>query len=177
MRPPSSHRITRTLRNPRRAGSTRTGHCVTKSLTVQYDRVMYLLEDTPANRKLIHRYIDVWEYPDGRIEVRANGTALPCVPYDRLAAIDQGAVIEHKRLGHALQVAQALQAQRDNRRASGSPSRTNRGEAVQPDQRKSGTKKQREFTQADVDGVIVQLAQRNQPKQPRKPGRRSAGSV
>jgi hypothetical protein len=25
--------------------------------------------------------------------------------------------------------------------------------------------------------VIVQLAQRNQPKQPRKPGRRSAGSV
>jgi len=150
---------------------------VTKSLTVQYDRVMYLLEDTPANRKLIHRYIDVWEYPDGRIEVRANGTALPCVPYDRLAAIDQGAVIEHKRLGHALQVAQALQAQRDNRRASGSPSRTNRGEAVQPDQRKSGTKKQREFTQADVDGVIVQLAQRNQPKQPRKPGRRSAGSV
>ncbi|QLD50475.1 hypothetical protein, partial [Paraburkholderia fungorum] len=41
---------------------------VTKSLTVQYDRVMYLLEDTPANRKLIHRYIDVWEYPDGRIE-------------------------------------------------------------------------------------------------------------
>jgi hypothetical protein len=46
-----------------------------------------------------------------------------------------------------------------NHTASGSPSRTNRGEAVQPDQRKSGTKKQREFTQADVDGVIVQLAQ------------------
>ena len=63
---------------------------VTKSLTVQYDRVMYLLEDTPANRKLIHRYIDVWEYPDGRIEVRADGTALPCVPYDRLAGDRSG---------------------------------------------------------------------------------------
>ena len=49
---------------------------VTKSLTVQYDRVMSLLEDTPANRRLIHRYIDVWEYPDGRIEIRADG-ALP----------------------------------------------------------------------------------------------------
>ncbi|SEA77289.1 ISNCY family transposase [Paraburkholderia sartisoli] len=149
---------------------------VTKSLTVQYDRVMYLLADTPANRKLIHRYIDVWEYPDGRIEVRADGAALPCIPYDRLSAIDQGAVIEHKRLGHALQVAQALQAQRDDRRASGSPSRTNRGLAAERDQRKLGTKKQREFTQADVDEVIVQLAQRNQPKQLRKPGRRSAGS-
>jgi hypothetical protein len=32
---------------------------VTKSLTVQYDRVMYLLDDTPANRKLVHRYIDM----------------------------------------------------------------------------------------------------------------------
>lgn len=149
---------------------------VTKSLTVQYDRVLYLLDDTPANRKLIHRYIDVWEYPDGRIEVRANGAALPCVPYDRLAGIDQGAVIEHKRLGHALQVAQALQAQRDDRRASGSPSRTNRGQAVQSDQRRPGTKKQREFTKADVDGVIMQLAQLDQPKQPCKPGRRSAGS-
>jgi hypothetical protein len=63
---------------------------VTKSLTVQYDRVIYLLEDTVANRKLVHRYIDVWEYPDGRIEVRADGAALPCVPYDRLAEIDQG---------------------------------------------------------------------------------------
>lgn len=77
---------------------------VTKSLTVRYDRVMYLLEDTVANRKLIHRYIEVWEYPDGRIEARANDTALPCMPYDRLSEIDQGAVIEHKRLGHALQV-------------------------------------------------------------------------
>ncbi|AJY03505.1 integrase core domain protein [Burkholderia vietnamiensis LMG 10929] len=41
---------------------------VSKSLTVLYDRVLYLLDDTPVNRKLIHRYIDVWEYPDGRIE-------------------------------------------------------------------------------------------------------------
>jgi hypothetical protein len=35
----------------------------TKSLTVQYDKVMYLLEDTPEHRKLIDRYIEVWEYP------------------------------------------------------------------------------------------------------------------
>ncbi|MBN3788949.1 ISNCY family transposase [Burkholderia sp. Ac-20353] len=151
---------------------------VTKSLTVQYDRVMYLLDDTPANRKLIHRYIDVWEYPDGRIEIRADGCVLPCRQYDRLAEIDQGAVVEHKRLSHVLQVAQALQAQRDNRRASGSPSRTNQGIEVRTPARQEGTKKQREFTQADVDGVIVELAQRRQtPKQPRKPGRRSAKAV
>ncbi|KVR66956.1 ISNCY family transposase [Burkholderia ubonensis] len=148
---------------------------VTKSLTVQYDRVMYLLDDSPENRKLIHRYIDVWEYPDGRIEIRAEGRVLPCRQYDRLSEIDQGAIVEHKRLSHVLQVAQVLQEQRDNRRASGSPSRTNQGVAVRKPDRQPGTMKQREFTQADVDGVIVELAQRRQTSQsPRKPGRRSA---
>ena len=150
---------------------------VTKSLTIQYDRVMYLLDDTPENRKLIHRYIDVWEYPDGRIEIRADGRVLPYRQYDRLAEIDQGAVVEHKRLSHALQVAQAIQAQRDNRRISGSPARTNQGQPVRATERAQGTKKQREFTQADINGVITELAQRRQPNQTRKPGRRSAGSV
>src|SRR3984893_7979756 len=103
---------------------------VSRSLTVLNDRVIYLLEDTVANRKLIGRYIDVWEYPDGRIELRADGVALRYVPYDKLSEIDQGVVIEDKRLGHALRVAQALQAQRDKRRVSGSPSRTNRGAEV-----------------------------------------------
>jgi hypothetical protein len=110
--------------------------------------VIYLMEDTLANRKLIGRYLEVWEYPDGRIELRADGAALPAVPYDRLAQIDQGAVIDHKRLGHALQVAQVLQAQRDDRRASGSPSRTNHGLAVRKPERLPGTKKQREFTRS-----------------------------
>ncbi|MFM0557997.1 hypothetical protein P0D69_44825 [Paraburkholderia sediminicola] len=57
---------------------------VSKVLTVQYGRVIYLLEDAAANRGLIHSYLDVFEYPDRRIESRVNGVALCCVPYDRL---------------------------------------------------------------------------------------------
>lgn len=150
---------------------------VSKSLTVQYDRVLYLLDDTPENRKRIHRYIDVWEYPDGRIEIRDDDRVLPCRPYDKLAEVDQGTVIEHKRLSHALQVAQAIQAQRDNRRISGSPSRTNQGQAVRKPKQPPGTKKQREFTQADINEVVVNLAQRRQPNLSGKPGRRSARAV
>jgi hypothetical protein len=127
---------------------------VSRSLTVLNDRVIYLLEDTVANRKLIGRYLDVWEYPDGRIEIRADGVALRYVPYDKLSEIDQGVVIEHKRLGHTLQVAQALQAQRDNRRVSGSPSRTNRGAEVRSKERAPGTKKQREFTLDDLNAAV-----------------------
>jgi hypothetical protein len=97
--------------------------------------VFYLLDDTDANRPLVGRYIDVYEYPDGRIEIRADRIALPCRPYDRLSEIDQGAVVDHKRLGHVLQVAQLVQADRDNRRASGSPSRTNQGLTPKPKER------------------------------------------
>lgn len=36
---------------------------VSLSLTLQHDRVIYLLKDTAANRTLIHRYIDVYSTP------------------------------------------------------------------------------------------------------------------
>ncbi|NVH75939.1 ISNCY family transposase [Paraburkholderia sp. JPY432] len=148
---------------------------VTKALTVQYDRVLYLLDDTPEHRRLIDRYIEVWEYPDGRIQLRADGRVLTCRQYDRLAEIDQGAIVEHKRLAHVLQVSQAIQAQRDNRRIGKAPSRTHRGAETRGQGNSPGKKKQREFTQADVERVIVDLAQqRKGPVLPRKPGRRSA---
>ncbi|KVG78493.1 integrase, partial [Burkholderia ubonensis] len=132
---------------------------VTKSLTVQYDRVMYLLDDTPENRKLIDQVIEVWEYPDGRIELRADGRVLPYRQYDRLAEIDQGAIVEHKRLSHVLQVAQAIQAQRDNSRIGKAPSRAHRGDSTRTNRNEPqpGKKKQREFTQADVEQAIVDL--------------------
>ncbi|SOZ40887.1 transposase (plasmid) [Cupriavidus neocaledonicus] len=66
--------------------------CVSKSLTIQYDKMLYLLADTPEHRKLAGRYIDVYHYPDGRIEPRANGAALPYTTYDRLSEVDQGAI-------------------------------------------------------------------------------------
>lgn len=154
---------------------------VKKSLTVQYDRVLYLLDDTPENRKLIGRYLEVWEYPDGRIELRADGRVVPYREYDKLTEVDQGAIVEHKRLGHALQLSQVIQAQRDNSRIGKAPSRTNRGDSSRPERKAShaGRKKQREFTQADIERVIVDLAQQKQPLQPsqaqRKSGHRSAG--
>jgi len=100
---------------------------VSLSLTLQHDRVRYLLPDLPGSRKLIHRYIDVFEYPDGRIELRADGSSLEYARFDKLPCIDAGAVVENKRLGHALKVAQLIQAQRDDRRCGSMPSRTNSG--------------------------------------------------
>ena len=56
-----------TVREPRR---------VTQNLTLQYDKNMYLLTNTPRTRAVMGEYVEVHEYPDGRIEVRASGAAL-----------------------------------------------------------------------------------------------------
>jgi hypothetical protein len=50
---------------------------VSRSLIVQYDKTMSLLEDCVETHALIGKYIEVYEYPAGTIEVRANGHALP----------------------------------------------------------------------------------------------------
>jgi hypothetical protein len=181
-KPPRSdfdaHRPLRADENLETVLTWREPRIVTKALTVQYDRVMYLLDDTPENRKLIRRYVEVWEYPDGRIEIRAEGRVLPYREYDRLTEVDQGAIVEHKRLGHVLQVSQVIQAQRDNERIGKAPSRTHRGDSTRTERKQSHArrKKQREFTQADIEQVIVDLAGQKQPSQAqRKSGHRSAG--
>ena len=130
---------------------------VSLSLTLQHDRVIYLLEDTPASRLLIHRYIDVFEYPDGQIELRADGQNLAYERYDRLGAIDTSEIVENKRLSHVLEVAQVLQSQRDDRRKSNTPSRTNQGKAPYPKKAQPGTKRSRQFTSADLEQAVMQV--------------------
>ncbi len=127
---------------------------VSQSLTLQYDKVMYLLEDRPEHRRLIHRYIEVAEYPDGRIELWADGAALPYTTYDRLAEIDQGAIVEHKRLGHVLAIAAKVQALRDSRQTAG-PSRTLSGDPPRPHQPALNTKRQRLINRLDLERAIA----------------------
>ncbi|HBQ8162157.1 TPA: ISNCY family transposase, partial [Klebsiella pneumoniae] len=94
-----------TWREPRR---------VSKSLTVQYDKVLYLIEDNELSRRAIGKYIEVWHYPDGRKELRLNGVVLPYSTYDRLQEIDQGAIVDNKRLGRTLEFIKLIQDKRDN---------------------------------------------------------------
>ena len=129
---------------------------VSLSLTLQHDRIVYLLENCEANRSLIHRYIDVYEYPDGQIEIRADGQSLRYERYDRLGQIDTSAVVENKRLGRALQAALILQAQRDDRRIK-APSRTHRGKLPQPLRAASGTKRASQFTAEDIEIAVRQV--------------------
>lgn len=136
--------------------------CVSKSLTLQYDKTLYLLKETPDSRKLAGHYIDVYQYPDGRIEPRANGSALPYTVYDRLSEIDQGAIVDNKRLGHVLQLAQLVQEKRDNRRSQSLPGSVN-DETPRKRGRPPGKKSQRSMGQDDVLEALQRLQKRAWP--------------
>ena len=136
-----------TVREPRR---------VTHGLTLQYDRRLYLLVDTPGAQAVIGKYVDIYEYPDGRIEIRANGSDLAYTIYDRLPEIDQGAIVENKRLGHVLQVAQVVQQQRDSRRGLGAPAHTNQGKPPAHIKKMAGKKAPHELDAADLTLAIDQ---------------------
>lgn len=127
---------------------------VSHVLTLQYDKTIYMLTDTKQTRTLIGKYIEVYAYPDGRIELRAGGAALPYITYDRLPEVDQGTIVENKRLGHVLQVAQLVQEQRDNRRSSSAPSRANQGHGAIRLKPAPGSKGQRQIDQADIERAV-----------------------
>src|SRR3984957_20947566 len=88
---------------------------VTDSLTLRYERKMYLIEDTPSNRRYIGKYIEVFQFPDGRIEIRVAGVSLPYSTYNKIGTIDHGDIVDNKRLSQVLRTAQIFQAQRDYR--------------------------------------------------------------
>jgi hypothetical protein len=118
---------------------------LTKDLTLHYERKLYMLKDTPAHRNPIGKYLEVYQYPDGRIEIRAAGASIPYSDFDKLGELDQGKIVENKRLGHVLQAVQQVQAKRDNRVLS-APSTAHRLNGRLSRVRKTpGTKTQRQL--------------------------------
>jgi hypothetical protein len=130
---------------------------VTHSLTLRYERQIYLLTDSPETRPLIGKYVEVFQYPDGRVQIRVAGKALPYSRYDRLAEVDQGAIVESKRLGQVLRVAQQVQRQRDNRVVR-RPSTAHRCDGTPvPVDKIAGSKRQRELGPSDLHRALEEL--------------------
>jgi hypothetical protein len=131
---------------------------VTKALTLHYERKLYLLADTAINRGLIGKYLEIFQFPDGRIEIRAAGGSLPYSTYDKLGAVDQGAIVDNKRLGHVLHISQEVQAKRDNRTVN-APSTAHRADGqIVPRHKLAGTKTQRELAPEDIKIAIQSKA-------------------
>ena len=75
---------------------------VTKSLTISYDKCIYLLEPTELNQTLIGQHIAFLEYPDGTVAMMHKGRKLNYSIFNKLLGLQQNEVVENKRLGSVL---------------------------------------------------------------------------
>ncbi len=101
---------------------------VSKALTLQYDRVKYMLSNTPDNERLTGKSVMIYDYPDGSIDIKHLGKSLEFTAFDHLEVIRQGEIVENKRLQEVLKFAMSEQERLDNdglreRRKSDSPRR------------------------------------------------------
>ena len=96
---------------------------VSTSLTVQYDRVLFLLEQTEVARELARKRVQIWDYPDGRLEIRHKGVALPYRTFDKVRQVEPAAVVDNKRLGAVLDYVVEQQRANEMRRSGRAPRR------------------------------------------------------
>jgi hypothetical protein len=130
---------------------------VSKSLTIQYDKMLYLIEDSELSRRAIGKYIDVYHYPDGR-RAAPERYATSYSTYDRLSEIDQGAIVDNKRLGRTRSLSVWCRASGITRALSQFPLEM----ALPDDGQQEGKKSQRSLDNDDMLEALKQLQSRSE---------------
>src|SRR3954462_15791133 len=96
---------------------------VTGSLTLHYNKVLFLLEPSEIAGSLARKRVTVHEFPDGRLAIRPRGVGLPYRTFDKLRRVDQAAVVDNERLGAVLAHIRERQAATVRERNRAAPSR------------------------------------------------------
>ena len=81
-------------------------------LTLAYDRKQLILERSAVSEELGGQYVDLYDFPDGRLEVRWKGQVLPYRIFDKDQRVNPAAIVDNKRLSYALSL---IKAQQDTR--------------------------------------------------------------
>lgn len=105
---------------------------VTASLTLHYNKAMFILEPNPVSSALARKRVEVCEYPDGRVEIRHEGNALPYRVFDKMRRVNQTAIVDNKHLDAALEMARLIQeaAPHHRKRNNSEPARTSQSFGV-----------------------------------------------
>ena len=82
---------------------------VSEQLTMSYDRKQIILDRNELSEGLGGKYVDLYEFPDGTLEVRSKGHTLPYRVFSKDQRVSHAAVVENKRLSHALSIIKAQQ--------------------------------------------------------------------
>jgi hypothetical protein len=92
---------------------------LSQALTLQYDKVIFILEPSEQAKAAIGKRVAVYDYPDGRLSIRYKGIELAYRTFDKIRQIDQGAIADNKRLGPILANIRDEQLRRRPQRRSG----------------------------------------------------------
>src|SRR5271170_5865075 len=97
---------------------------LSQALTLQYDKVVFILEPSEQAKAAIGKRVTVFDYPDGRLSIRYRGVELAYRTFDKIQQVDQGAIADNKRLGAALAFIHEEQLRRGlERRSTKAPRR------------------------------------------------------
>jgi hypothetical protein len=92
---------------------------LSQALTLQYDKVIFILEPSEQANAAIGRRVAVFDYPDGRLSIRYKGVELAYRTFDKFRQVDQAAIADNKRLGPILAMIRDEQLRRRPERRSG----------------------------------------------------------
>lgn len=124
------HRPVRSAEDLTEAFAWQEERTVSSSLTVQYDKMLFLLESNDVSKNLARKRVVIKDYPDGRVVISFKGHPLPYRTFDKVRQITQGAVVDHKRLGAALSVIKSSQAQSGMTRSQHAPRRLDQDDSI-----------------------------------------------
>ena len=82
-------------------------------MTLQYDKILFILEPVEQATAAIGKRVTVVDYPDGRLSIRYRGVELAYRTFDKIQQVDQGAIADNKRLGAVLAMIREQQLQRE----------------------------------------------------------------
>lgn len=112
LKPAAAADLHRRLSTPGRLNdvlSQREQRHVSEQLTLSYDRKQLILERNEISEELGGKYVEIYTFPDGRLEVRSHGHVLPYRVFDKDQRVNPAAIVERKRLSHALSIIKARQ--------------------------------------------------------------------
>jgi hypothetical protein len=91
---------------------------LSQALTLQYDKVIFILEPSERAKAAIGKRVTVVNYPDGRLALRHNGVESAYRTFDKIRQVDQAAVADNKRRGPILAMIRDEQLSRGPERRS-----------------------------------------------------------
>src|SRR3954468_6261768 len=75
---------------------------VSQQLVVHYNRMKFTLHPSEITARLVRQEVEIYDFPDGRLEIRWKGLPLAYGVLDKLQRVSHAAIVENKRLGEVL---------------------------------------------------------------------------